>query len=400
MPDADERGVAFDRYLIRLVDQLWDYRARAYGADEGLFDGPRRQAARPPVFRAEAADRNVLVPPEADPVTASRIRRAIPQGERHRWFGSMRSSQALAQTVFANLQASGELAALAEWTDDEGLPVFPDGARGEMHLEQTIGHLREPRPTQVDVWFEGSTRVAVECKLTEAEVGSCSRPRRPPADPGHCDGTYHRQQDRAARCTLTEIGVAYWDFIPRLLRWPADRDLAPCPLHHTYQLARNLLAACVTPDGTTRPRPRTGGTALRRPQPCPPRRRCRGQGVGTGQGGSPLPRGAATLLLAALPRRPPPAGNGHLVAPSPRRQVRARRQHRLTTRPSGLGLSDGPAAGRPEETRAPIRMAEAPPRACGCYQESQGGSRTPGCGPQPFQSVQGPCAASGTSYLS
>jgi hypothetical protein len=244
---------AYDRYLSRLADHLWDYRDRVFGADTSLFDRPYRQADRPPVFLPAAADGNVLVPPESDPATALGIRRAIPPSGRHRYFGSMRSSQALTQSVFANLHASGELAALAGWTDDDGLPVFADGVPGEMRLEHTIGHLREPRPTQVDVWFDGNTRVAVECKLTEAEVGSCSRPRLDPADPGHCDGTHRRQHDRTARCTLTEIGVAYWDFIPRLLTWPADQDLYPCPLHHTYQLVRNLLAACVTPGGDIDP---------------------------------------------------------------------------------------------------------------------------------------------------
>jgi len=243
----------YDRYLIRLVDRLWAYRYEAFGTDEGLFDGPRRRPERAPVFRPGSGDLNVLVPPEADPAAALRIRRVIPPEGRHDYFGSMRSSQALTQSVFANLQASGELAALAGWADDDGLPIFSDGEVGEMRLEHTIGHLREPRPTQIDVWFDGTTRVAVECKLTEAEVGSCSRPRLHSDDPGHCDGTYRRQQDRAARCTLTEIGAAYWDFLPRLLTWPADQDLSPCPLHHTYQLVRNLLAACVTANGDIDP---------------------------------------------------------------------------------------------------------------------------------------------------
>lgn len=244
---------AYNRYLIGLVDRLWDYRRRVFGADEGLFDMPYRQADRAPVFRPEAADGNVLVPPGTDPAAVLRIRRAIPTSGRHLWFASMRSSQALTQSVFANLQASDELPALAGLTDDDGRPIFPSSAIGEMRLEHTIGHLREPRPTQIDVWFAGTTRVAVECKLTEAEVGSCSRPRLQPGDPGHCDGTYRRQRDRTARCPLTEIGIAYWDFIPRLLTWPADRDLSPCPLHHTYQLVRNLLAACVTTGGKVDP---------------------------------------------------------------------------------------------------------------------------------------------------
>ena len=35
---------------------------------------------------------------------------------------------------------------------------------------------------------------------------------------------------------------------PTLFVWSADRNMKPCPLDGTYQLARNVLAACVRPD--------------------------------------------------------------------------------------------------------------------------------------------------------
>jgi hypothetical protein len=100
-------------------------------------------------------------------------------------------------------------------------------------------------------------RVAIECKFTEAEFGTCSRPRLRPGDRAfsaqQCDGSYRAQAGRTDRCALTAIGVQYWDHLPRLFDWPADRDHAPCPFGAVYQLARNALAAVVTTDGDVDP---------------------------------------------------------------------------------------------------------------------------------------------------
>jgi len=63
------------------------------------------------------------------------------------------------------------------------------------------------------------------------------------------DGTYTRQRGRRDRCALTERGIAYWQYIPKLLTWPAGTDMQPCPLRSTYQLVRNILAACVRRNG-------------------------------------------------------------------------------------------------------------------------------------------------------
>jgi hypothetical protein len=45
-----------------------------------------------------------------------------------------------------------------------------------------------------------------------------------------------------------EIGVRYWNHFPQLFSWDSATDRRPCSLVDTYQLARNILAACVTPD--------------------------------------------------------------------------------------------------------------------------------------------------------
>ena len=105
----------------------------------------------------------------------------------------------------------------------------------------------------MDVFISGDYQVAIECKLTETEVGSCSRPRLTTRDSNYetdyCDGNYSRQRDRNARCSLREIGVLYWKYVPELFVWRDDTDHAPCPLYKNYQLVRNFLAACIRADG-------------------------------------------------------------------------------------------------------------------------------------------------------
>ena len=88
-------------------------------------------------------------------------------------------------------------------------------------------------------------------------MGSCSRPSLRPSAFNYntdlCNGSFTRQLKRKERCSLTEIGVLYWKYVPDLFEWQNDIDLSPCPLHNNYQLVRNILAACVRPDGTVSP---------------------------------------------------------------------------------------------------------------------------------------------------
>ena len=243
-------------YVSAVVARLWDYAGREFGDQPELLESAEPSPTRPPVFAAGAAEHNLLYPSDALAEVRRAIVDAIPRAERHRHFASMRSSQALAQSVFGSLVALGKVGMLAGLTTDDGLPAFfDDVARSHVQMEYAVGHLGEPRPTQLDVWFKGERRVAVECKFTEPEFNRCSRPTmRPGRDKNYerdqCDGTYTRQRGRRARCSLTEIDVRYWQHLPELFDWPPDRDMSPCPLRGTYQLARNVLAACVRPDGT------------------------------------------------------------------------------------------------------------------------------------------------------
>jgi hypothetical protein len=246
---------SFSDYLLTLNRLLWAY-AEAEGLlGRSLLDRDQRTDSRPPVFKKLAASRNIIMRHNVPPELRIAVERSLPVKERHRWFRSMKSSQALAQSVFGNLLARRELGLLRGLKSDQGLLAISSELEvSTAQLEFTVGYLGEPRATSADFWVDGTNRVAVECKLAEADFGTCSRPRlREGRDDNyhsdHCDGNYVRQRGRTSRCSLTEIGVAYWEYVPELFDWPNDRDLCPCPVGITYQLVRNILAASVKPDG-------------------------------------------------------------------------------------------------------------------------------------------------------
>jgi hypothetical protein len=233
-------------YLDSLHATQWAYRDTVLSHDGHLFR-PGEDRQHPPVFLKEHAGRNVLCPP--DPELTTLVLDSIPAGRRHRWFRSLKSSQALAQSVFGNLKAHRRLDCLLDVrADDDDAPAFgagpmdPDG----VELEHRVGRefLMEPRPTDIDVWMSGRTVVCVECELTEAEVGQCSRPRCP-THRFPCNGNFEQQPGLQYRCALARQGVQYWSHIPRILKWSHEEDARPCKLLAPYQLVRNILAACV-----------------------------------------------------------------------------------------------------------------------------------------------------------
>ena len=245
----------YQDYVAALIRRFWNYVDAESLDTDGFLDSTPRSTQRPPVFRRAFEYKNILIPPDADEETEKRVVSTLPVAARHRHFASMRSSQALAQSVFGNLAIQNALGELDGMLSEEGLPAFDfDLDSASMQLEHTIHYLGEPRPTSVDVWFDSGRRVAVECKLTEPDFGTCSRPRlRKSVDRNferdYCNGTYTRQRSRQSRCSLTEIGVQYWTYIPDIFHWASTEDASPCPLRDTYQLARNILAACVDAAG-------------------------------------------------------------------------------------------------------------------------------------------------------
>jgi hypothetical protein len=255
-------------YRTNLIDQFWSYQGTRFPDTEKFFDRTSVTPKRPPVFAAGHADLNVIVNPVDDPAQARAVVSMIESQERHVHFDSMASSQALAQSVFANLAVNGNFALLGCVKDDEGRPLLDERvlSTAQFRLEQPVTTLGESTPTSLDVCFrsEGYT-VAFECKLTEVEVGRCSASQRKPGTPLLCDGAYRVRRDDPLpprtneRCPLTVRPVKYWDYVPSIFTWRVDADMAVCPLNQNYQLVRNVLAVCVGSDGTVSP---TNGHAV------------------------------------------------------------------------------------------------------------------------------------------
>lgn len=253
-----ERRVPRLTYTEDLHRRFWTYAKAAFTVGDDVFDPRQVEGRSPPVFRPELAERNVLLPPGAGGNLGAATLAAIPAGARHRWFASMKSSQALAQSVFANLAVLDRLDALEGLVADDARPAFFEGAAGcRLTLEHQVSTLGELTPTSLDVLIDGPQRIAVEVKFAETGFGRCSRPSLKPGDRTYlrdfCDGSYSVQRSRQTRCALTERGILYWRFVPHLFTWSAADDCRPCPLDCTYQLIRNVLAVCVGDDGVVDP---------------------------------------------------------------------------------------------------------------------------------------------------
>jgi hypothetical protein len=237
-----------------MVARFWRYQKDAFRNSTEIFEHPKMQDGRPPVFLPHSAELNVLMATGISQEARKNLINEIPVRERHRWFGSMKSSQAIALSIFGNLKMYGLLDLLNGLHDEQGRSIFgeemiiPENFR----MEYKVDFLGEPSQTSLDALITGKHPVAIECKLTESDVGSCSRPNLTDKDSNYekdfCDGTYTVQRGRTTRCSLTEIGIKYWSYVPRIFKWPADANLAPCPLRANYQLVRNLLAVSVPSD--------------------------------------------------------------------------------------------------------------------------------------------------------
>ncbi|KKK52735.1 hypothetical protein LCGC14_3101920, partial [marine sediment metagenome] len=209
-----------------LIDRFWQFRKNHF--KDSLFDRSYTPGDRPPVFRRDAASNNVLLKPDLPEDIKQKVIDQIPSGHRHKWFGSMTSSQALTQSVFGNLKVLEKLDCLADIKSDEGQALFfkNPNLSENIILEYSVSYLSEPRSTSVDVFIEGDYRVAVECKLSEAEVGSCSRPgltvKDSNYDEDYCDGRYIEQRGRLEKCSLSAAGIDYWKHIPELFNWSAE----------------------------------------------------------------------------------------------------------------------------------------------------------------------------------
>lgn len=239
----------------KLTQRYWKYQETQFSNQLNLFERPKADDGRPPVFIREESWRNVITDPNAKQKETNQLLALIPDGERHRWYGSMNSSQALAQSVLGNLAAHNLLDCLSDMKSDEGMELFGNVqlASDKFSMEHKVNYLGETRSTSLDGLISGDYKIAIECKFTESEVGNCSRPKLTPAssnyESDYCDGNYSIQRARKSRCSLTKKGILYWRYVPQLFKWRNDIDISPCPLDKNYQLIRNIMAAGVTLNG-------------------------------------------------------------------------------------------------------------------------------------------------------
>ena len=241
-------------YMADLLQRYMKYQETQFANKQTLFDSKYVKPANPPVFTRCQAWRNVIINPNANLKEIDQLLDLIPDGERHKWFRSMNSSQALAQSILGNLAINDSLHYLHEIKDDEGMDLFGKAkiSSDNFVMEYQVNYLGEPpsRSTSLDGYVSGDYRIAIECKFTETEVGTCSHAKSTSKNPKPpCNGTYSMQGGKE-RCLLTERKRKYWQYVPQLFVWKSDSDLYPCPLNKNYQLVRNVLAAGVKPDGS------------------------------------------------------------------------------------------------------------------------------------------------------
>jgi len=236
-----------ENYKKDLYRGYWDYRKSNFSKQQSAFDRPDAPSKRPPVFIPGESWRNIIINPEANPQEKRDLIELVPVGERHKWFRSMSSSQALAQSILGNLKIYDALAILSELKDDDGLDLIGKAqiSSKNFDMEHKVNYLGEPRPTSLDGYVSGDYQIAIECKLSETEVGPCSRPGLKQTEREYCDGNFTIKPSRTERCPLIQRKVLYWQYVPILFSWKNDGDLIPCPLYKNYQLVRNILAAGV-----------------------------------------------------------------------------------------------------------------------------------------------------------
>ena len=105
-------------------NRYWTYQRLTFPQVADYFERPFAPDGRPPVFVVQQAWHNVIPKPSATQEEISRLLNLLPSWKRHKWFRSMNSSQALAQSVLGNLAVYDKLDCLAELNDDEGEPLL------------------------------------------------------------------------------------------------------------------------------------------------------------------------------------------------------------------------------------------------------------------------------------
>ncbi len=94
---------AMTAYKLDLIRRYWEYQSSHFSDWQKYLERPCEHSGRPPVFLKDQAWRNVILNSYENQVEKNKLLSLIQDGERHQWFRSMNSSQALAQSVLGNL---------------------------------------------------------------------------------------------------------------------------------------------------------------------------------------------------------------------------------------------------------------------------------------------------------
>jgi hypothetical protein len=123
----------------------------------------------------------------------------------------------------------------------------------EVWFEDSDNTLHElQHKTRVDVLLRGRhSLIIIDGRFAETDIRSCGRLSKTGKGLVQCNGNYSVQVNpvtrKIARCAFTGQGIRYWEYIPRVFRFAASDDYAPCPFASLlYQYLRPLvMASCL-----------------------------------------------------------------------------------------------------------------------------------------------------------
>ena len=215
-------------YRQGVLTALVAYRRRHFAGRDSLFE------AGGAAFRPQAAHLNFFDSALYHELT-----------DRPRTMRHLASSRVLTISVLGTLARREDLALLGDVPCADGEPALR-AAEAEgltLALQRPLAFLYERRrPDDADVWLESPRlSLVVAGRLLERDLGPCPEPWR-----GHCNGDYLHRPGRAP-CWHSDHGARYWQYLPAVLGWAADRDHRPCPLRRPYGLVRSLLALASCP---------------------------------------------------------------------------------------------------------------------------------------------------------
>lgn len=171
----------------------------------------------------------------------------MPANNRHQWFRSMMSSQALAASVLGTIANRGGVPMLSGLLCDDGLPLFEEKRDLRlMSLEYVPKWLEMGgSKTQIDAYLEFvGWRVAIECKFTESDIGHCEM-----SDRGERKEAYRDLPGYDFCYRVAYNGAAYWRYWPYISNLAVPEECSDtCPMLGTYQLARNVMCAGIDQD--------------------------------------------------------------------------------------------------------------------------------------------------------